>query len=108
MTGDAHKLMPEDIAKCIPHLYATETATDAIAWVKWFTPDSFWTWYVTEVDPKTRTCFGLVEGHDVEIGYFSLAEIENIRGPLGLPVERDLYFSATPLSQLERELGRER
>ncbi|MFT4026738.1 MAG: DUF2958 domain-containing protein [Novosphingobium sp.] len=29
-----------------------------------------------------------------ELGTVSLAEIEALRGPLGLPIERDLYFEA--------------
>jgi hypothetical protein len=29
-----------------------------------------------------------------ELGYVGLAEITSIRGPLGLPVERDLHFVA--------------
>ena len=30
-----------------------------------------------------------------ELGYVSLKELESIRGGLGLPVERDLYYSGT-------------
>ena len=34
-----------------------------------------------------------------EIGYVSLAELTSLRGPLGLPVERDLHFVANkPIS----------
>lgn len=29
-----------------------------------------------------------------EIGYVNLQEIRSVRGKLGLPVERDLYFTA--------------
>lgn len=36
--------------------------------------------------------FGYVIGLEAELGYFSLSELEQIRGALGLPVERDLYF----------------
>jgi hypothetical protein len=63
--------------------------------VKFFTPDSSWTWYVTE-GSKTETgdweFFGLVEGHESELGYFLLSELQSVRGPFGLPVERDKYF----------------
>jgi hypothetical protein len=30
-----------------------------------------------------------------EIGFVSMSEIRDLRGPLGLPVERDLHFDAT-------------
>lgn len=99
MSDPAHDLMPESIANTIPALYATQHDEDPLVRVKWFTPDSSWTWYVTEYDPAERLCFGLVIGHEREFGYFSLAEIEEVRGPLGLPVERDLYFQLKPASQ---------
>ena len=103
---NAHTLMPESVARTIPQLYATENETDPVAKVKWFTPDSSWTWYVTEYDPKERLCFGLVDGLERELGYFSLTEIENARGPCGLRVERDLYFSPKPLSELKQKRDR--
>jgi hypothetical protein len=42
----------------------------------------------------------LVDGFERELGYFSLDELEQLRGPLGLPVERDLYWKPTLLSEL--------
>ncbi|MCL4488384.1 MAG: DUF2958 domain-containing protein [Chloroflexi bacterium] len=50
--------------------------------------------------------FGAVSGAEFEIGYFSLSELESLRGPLGLSVERDLYFKPTPLSQIRKEYAR--
>jgi hypothetical protein len=44
-----------------------------------------------------------VEGLDNELGYFSLTELQEIRGPFGLALERDLYFDPTPLSTIRRE-----
>ena len=66
---------------------------------KFFTPDSSWTWFATEFDGDD-TFFGLVVGFEVEMGYWSLSELESVRGPWGLPIERDLWFKPTPLSQL--------
>ena len=65
---------------------------DAEVVVKFFTPWSNWTWYATEYDPTTRTFFGLVEGFETELGSFSLDELEALRGPWGLKVERDLHL----------------
>ena len=96
---DAHVLMPAELAAEIPALYATQNDDDPIARVKLFTPDSNWTWYVSELDPEDRLCFGLVDGHEREFGYFSLTELEEVRGPLGLKIERDLYWRPTPLSK---------
>ena len=100
MTSEAHDLMPESVMKQIPALYATQDQEDPIVWMKYFTPDSSWTWYVTEFDPVDRLCFGLVIGHEIELGYFSFAELESVTGPLGLRVERDLHFRQQPLSEV--------
>ncbi len=63
--------------------------------VKFFTPDSNWTWYATE-GSQTETgdweFFGLVEGHESELGYFILSELQSAKGPYGLAIERDKYF----------------
>ncbi|MCH8042813.1 MAG: DUF2958 domain-containing protein [Planctomycetes bacterium] len=97
--ADAHDLIPDSLKEKLPSLYATQNEPDPIAQVKLFTPDSSWTWYVTEYDPADRLCFGLVVGHERELGYFSLDELLSLRGPLRLPVERDLYWQPTPLSK---------
>ena len=99
--GDSIELMPEQLRKSLPRLYAQEDlGTDAIVHAKYFTPDSNWTWYVTEFDGDD-TMFGLVDGFEKEFGYFSLSELESVRGPLGLPIERDLYWEPKKLSEIE-------
>jgi hypothetical protein len=93
------RLLPDDIARTLPPLYATENEADPIARVKFFTPDSSWTWFVLEFSPEQRLGFGLVVGLERELGYFSLDELESVRGPLNLPIERDLHWEPRPLSQ---------
>ena len=95
----AYDLIPESLQPQIPPLYATQNESDPLARIKLFTPDSNWTWYVLEYSPEEQLCFGLVIGHERELGYFSLEELQSARGPYGLPIERDLYFDPTPVSQ---------
>ena len=102
LDSDAHNLMPDSLAATLPPIYATENESDPVAAVKWFAPGTSWSWYVLEYDPQEQLCFGLVEGHETELGYFGLMEIENIRGPMGLPVERDLHWSPKPRADLLR------
>ena len=93
-------LLTEEIRKKLPKLYECEhLGLDAIAQVKFFTPDSNWTWYASEFD-GTDIFFGLVSGLEVELGYFSLSELQTVRGPLGLPIERDLFFVPKTLQEL--------
>ncbi len=99
-----HQLMPAEVRRQLPRLYAQESkGGKAIAYVKYFTPDSSWTWLATEFDGDD-TLFGLVDGHCKELGYFSLSELQAVRGPLGLPIERDLQWKPTPLEQIAPEL----
>ena len=75
--------------------------------VKLFTPDAGATWLLTEIDPDDHDhAFGLCDlglGYP-ELGWVSLAEIAKVRGRLGLPIERDLYFEAQKrLSAYARE-----
>lgn len=94
------KLLTKEVLKRLPALGTTNAQDDPIAQVKFFTPDSNWTWFGIEYDPETRQFYGLVFGFEKELGYFNLDELEQIRGSLGLPIERDLYFTPKPVSQL--------
>ena len=51
---------------------------------------------------------GLVSGFEVELGYFSLKEMQEVRGPLGLPIERDLYYEPKSLRDLMENHKRDR
>jgi DUF2958 family protein len=65
--------------------------------VKLFTPGGSATWLLTELTPDAGLAFGLCDlgCGEPELGYVSLIELSAIRGPLGLPVERDLRFVPT-------------
>ena len=107
MSPEAYVYIPEDLRPKIPPLYATEKDPNPTAWVKLFTPDSSWSWYVIEYDGDD-TCFGWVVGHARELGYFLLSDIACARGQLGLPVERDLFFHPKPLAEVKTDHGRTR
>ena len=81
---------------------------EAIVIAKYFTPDSNWTWYATEYAPEDRIFFGLVDGFEVELGSFSLDEMAAARGPLGLPIERDLHWKETTIANVRQILEKRR
>jgi len=98
--SNAHELLPDELREKLPKLYETEElGLLALAIVKYFSPDGGWTWYASEFDGED-TFFGLVDGIETELGYFSLSELQEIRGSLGLPIERDLYFHPKTLKAL--------
>lgn len=102
------ELMPIEVAVKLPIIYKTENNPDPVALVKFFTPDSDWTWYVWEYDPAERVCYGLVTNSACgsELGYFSIPEMEKARGLLGLPIERDLYWEPMALSEIMMRIRR--
>ena len=63
--------------------------------VKLFTPDAQCTWLLTELG-LDDIAFGLCDLGlgSPELGYVSMAELRALRGPLGLPLERDEHFEA--------------
>ena len=95
------KLLTAADKKKIPPLYAQGKKGDqAVAWIKFFTPDANWAWYATEYDPIAEMFFGLVVGQEAEIGYFSLADLASIRGQFGLPVERDIHWRPATITEI--------
>ena len=75
-----------------------------MAVVKYFSPYNSWTWYAVEFDGED-TFFGLVDGFELEWGYFSLSELASvaIAGNTVPAVERDLYFTPTQVIEIENE-----
>ena len=101
------KLLTEQIRKRLPPLYSQDgLGGKAIAHVKFFTPDSNWTWWATEGQQEGDdfVFFGLVDGFCKELGHFCLSELQSVRGALGLPVERDLYWQPKTLEEIAPEL----
>ena len=96
------KLLTKALIKQFPKLGETEKKkTEEIKIIaKFFTPWTSWTWFATEYD-GADTFFGYVKGMVGELGYFSLSELQDLKGIGGLKVERDLYFKGTLQEVLE-------
>ena len=104
------KLLTEELRRRLPALYSQENNKDPTIRGKFFTPDSNWTWFATEGSEEEGDFrfFGYVIGFEEEWGYFVLSELESARGPLGLPIERDLYFKPGPFSEVIKRYRAER
>ena len=78
-TGE--NLLDVESRELLPPLYSGEDrGLDTLAQVKFFTPESNWTWYASEFDGED-IFFGLVIGFAIEFGYFSSlsTDFANIR-----------------------------
>ncbi|MHB8627805.1 MAG: DUF2958 domain-containing protein [Aggregatilineales bacterium] len=94
-------LLDQASREALPALRSWEKlGLDTVAPVKFFSPDAQWTWYASEFDGED-VFFGLVNGYELEFGNFFLSELEATRGPLGLPVERDLHYEPKTFRELQ-------
>lgn len=66
---------------------------DHIPVVKFFNPLGEVVWLATELDADGDIMFGLADLGCPELGSWSLSEMEAIRLPFGMGIERDLLFT---------------
>ena len=73
---------------------------NAVAICKFFLQG--YTWYVLEAQKNGNDYefFGIVDGQYKEDGYFTLSQLQSLRGRWGLGVERDMYFEPTEVKNL--------
>ncbi len=95
------QLIPPDLrARLLRNGVARDA--DPVPVLKLFNPCGAATWLITEMrTDEPDLLFGLCDlGFGCpELGYVSLAELEGVKGPFGLGIERDLHFAGRfPLS----------
>ena len=97
------KLLTKELEKRFKGLGSQEKVKDPIVVVKFFNPADRGTWFATEYDCKSKVFFGYVslfnEPGMNEFGEFSLQELEELKLPFGLTIERDTYASEKTLSE---------
>lgn len=95
------KLLTQELRRQFPKLGDTDSKDPSQVKViaKFFDPCGQWTWYATEFDGED-TFFGFVRGIENELGYFSLSELQSVKNPFGLGIERDLYFGDHTLAEV--------
>ena len=101
-----HLLLTQEIRDTLPPLYNSEKhpEKESVAIAKFFSPYSQWTWYVVEFDGED-TFWGLVDGFEMEYGYFSYSELEAVTVFGGVPaIERDCHWSPRPVKEIETEI----
>jgi hypothetical protein len=99
------KLLDTDTINSLPALYSTEDIPCAEKQIvaKFFNPMGAGTWYIAE-GSKQEDGDWLFFGYcdlgfgSPEWGYVSLAELESVKLPFGMGIERDIYFSPQTIS----------
>ena len=82
---------------------------DHVPVVKFFNPLGEGVWLATELDDDGDILFGLADLGYPELGSWSLSEMQSVRLPFGMGIERDLLFTGDfPISvwaEAARETG---
>ena len=93
------KLLTEEIIKRFKEypLYSQDGKGDeSVVLVKYFNPVGAGTWLITEAELQEDgdwLLFGYCHISCWEWGYVMLSELQNLKLPFGLTIERDLYIS---------------
>lgn len=97
------KLMTSELLRRFAKL-GDQDVKDPIVVTHYFDPCGSGDWYVTAYYPKDNVIFGwaeIIPGMG-EWGYTSLQELQAYKGPLGLGIERDLYWQEKHWSEVTR------
>lgn len=96
------KKIERDLAKY--PLYSQDgKGKDAVVICKFFNPCGSGTWYVLEGERQENgdwMFFGIVDLFEREYGYFTLSQLQEVRLPFGLKIERDMYFDKCKVSDI--------
>jgi len=98
------QLMTKAIEKRFEKVGSQEEVKDPIVIAKFFNAGGAGTWWATEYNAKDKIFFGYVSifgDHCDEWGYFPLEELQNLKGAMGLGIERDLYCGEKPISEFD-------
>ena len=99
------QLLTDKIKSILPALYSTEDipCDEKKIVCKFFNPVGSQTWLIAEGDEQVNggwLFFGYCDlgFGSPEWGYVTLAELQSVKLPFGLGIERDIYFSPQTIS----------
>ena len=98
------RLMTKELEKKFKNfpLYSQEgLMEDAEVVVKYFNPNGAGTWLITEGEKQEDgdwLFYGCCHIFDWDWGYVLLSELEEVRGPFGLGIEREMYVTGGKVS----------
>jgi len=101
------QLMTKAISEAARKQYPQGSDLEQKVVAKFFDPCSQWTWFLLNQDPEDPDyLWGIVKGFEVEIGSFSLSELQRTRNKLGIGIERDKFFTPTRAKDVWEKLLR--
>jgi hypothetical protein len=103
------KLMTKEIEKRFKEAGNQSENENPTFVAKFFNPVGSQTWYASEYYPENKICYGYVTGmYEEEWGTFSITELESLKLPFGMKIERDLHFDEITFDELTKPKPKKR
>jgi len=102
------KLVTKELEKRFEEVGRQEDVKDPVVIAKFFSPMGSQVWFATEYDKESKMFFGYVSlfnDHNNEWGSFSLEELESIKLPMGMKIERDMYCKEKTLDEWKKQMN---
>ena len=95
------KLLTKEITKKATEQFDKGSDMNQMIVAKYFDKSGDWQWFLMNMEDEDY-CWGIVKGFAVEMGSFSLTELEEV---YGRRLERDLYFKSVKAKDLWKQLN---
>ena len=94
--------MTKEIQKKAEKQFVKESDMEQMVVAKYFDAMGDWKWFLMNMDEDEDYCWGIVKGFAVEMGSFSMTELNSMQPRL----QRDLYFEPVKASFIWEKLNK--
>ena len=95
------KLMTKEIQKKAEKQYENGSDMEQMVVAKFFDAMGDWKWFLMNTEPGTDYAWGIVKGFEVEMGSFSIDELQS----MSPRIQRDLYFEPMKAKDVWKQLN---
>ena len=88
--------MTKEIKEKAEKQYEQGSDMEQMVVAKFFDAMGSWKWFLMNKSKDDDYCWGIVKGHEVEMGSFSIDELRSMQPR----IQRDLYFEPTPANEV--------
>ena len=99
------KLLTKKITEQAKEQYDKGSDMEQMVVAKYFNPIGNGTWYLMNLADDEDYAWGIVDMFAIEMGSFSMRELQSIQLPLNMGIERDKYFEPIKADELWKELN---
>ena len=96
------KLLTKKIKEQATKQYSKKSDMDQMVVAKYFDPMGSWKWFLMNMDKDEDYCWGIVKGFEVEMGSFSIKELQS----MSPRIQRDLHFEPVKASEIWEQLNK--